>query len=97
MDAININLPSEFAQTAIDDLFAKYKEYLKESIGSRLTFQHELAQARAKQGNTKISIEINRQERIEAQRLSAARIRRMNGNTRVSQGLSQVIKKKHKD
>ena len=36
-------------------------------------------------------MEINRQERIEAQRLLAARIRRMNGNIRASQGLSQVI------
>ena len=64
MDAINTNVPAEFAQTAIDDLFVKQKEYLKESTELRQTFQHELAQARVKEGNTKISIEINRQEGI---------------------------------
>ena len=91
MEEINTNVPAEFAQLEIDKLFVKYKEYLKESLELRQTFQHELAQARAKEGKTKIATEIDRQERIEAQRLSAARIRRMNGNIRASQGLSQVI------
>ena len=91
MEATNTNVPAEFAQLAIDKLFVQYKDYLKESLELRQNFQRELAQARAKEGNTKISVEIDRQERVEAQRLSAARIRRMNGNIRASQGLSQVI------
>ena len=91
MEAINTNAHKAFATLEIDKLFIKYKEYLKESIELRQTFQHELAQARAIEGNTKIATEIDRQERIEVQRLSASRIRRMNGNIRISQGISQVI------
>lgn len=43
------------------------------------------------QCNTKISSEIERMERNESQCLSAAIIIRINGNTRSSQGLSEVI------
>ena len=91
MEETNTNVPAEFAQLAIDKLFAQYKDYLKESLALRQNFQRELAQARAKEGNTKISVEIDRHERVEAQRLSAARIKRMNGKIGASQGLSQVI------
>ena len=52
METTNTNVPAEFAQLAIDKLFVQYKDYLKESLELRQTFQRELAQARAKEGNT---------------------------------------------
>jgi len=53
MEETNTNVPAEFAQLAIDKLFAQYKDYLKESLTLRQNFQRELAQARAKEGNRK--------------------------------------------
>lgn len=62
-ETINTNVPEIFASLEIDKLFLKYKEYLKESTELRQTFQHELAQVRAKGSNSKIATEIERYEK----------------------------------
>ena len=72
-------------------MFLQYKEYITDATSLRQSFQHELASAKALEGNTKAATELATQERVEAQRLTALRIRRMNGTCRSNGGLAQVI------
>ena len=91
MNDVNTNVPDEYAQLQIDKLFIQYKEYITDATGLRQSFQHELASAKALAGNTKAATELATQERVESQRLTARRIRRMNGTSRTSGGLAQVV------
>jgi len=91
MNDVNTNVPDEYAQVQIDKLFIQYKEYITDATGLRQSFQHELASAKALAGNTKAATELATQERVESQRLTALRIRRMNGTSRTSGGLAQVV------
>ena len=60
-------------------------------VGKRQNFQDELAQARATDGKSNVTKEIERMKRVETQRESAKRIRKMNGTLRVSKGLTKVV------
>merc|ERR1712035_109834 len=72
-------------------MFRKYKEYLKSAAHKRQTFQDELAQARAREGKQKISKEVERMKREDAQRESSRRIKKMNGTQRMMKGLTKVV------
>ena len=85
------NVPTCYAISQIRIYFKKYKEYLRTASEKRQTFQDELAQARAREGSTKVSKEIEKIKRIEAQRESARRIKKMNGTLRPAKGLTKVV------
>ena len=91
MENIETNVPIDFAMEQINTLFAEYKEYLTQKVEKRQDFQNQLATARAKEGNTKVSKEIERIQCTERQRASAQRIRRMNGSVSYSKGLAKVV------
>ena len=91
MIEVNTNVSKDKAMEYIDSLYKAYKEYLKNSTIKRQDFQHELAQARAKEGRNTVAKEIARMQQTERQRVSAQRIRRMNGKLKSSNGLSKVI------
>ena len=91
MDNVNTNVPDEYTQIEIDKLFLQYKEYISDATSLRQSFQHALASARALEGNTKAATKLATHDRVEAQRLTATRIRRMNGTCRNSGGLAQVV------
>ena len=91
MEMVNTNVNKEFALLQINELFKVYKEYLSQKVEKRQDFQNELAIARAKEGNTKVSVAIERMQCTERQRASAQSIRRMNGSVRSSKGLAKVI------
>ena len=91
MGNTNTEVPDEIAKQKIDLLFIEYKDYLLEATDLRKNFQHKLATARSIERNKKVAKEIDRMERIGAQRLSAARIRQMNGTSRTARRLTQVI------
>ena len=91
MQHIDTNVSIDRALQYLSNLFKEYKAYLQNSVTRRQDFQHELAQARAKEKNIRVSKEIERMERVERQRTSAARIRRMNGSMRTSNGLTKVV------
>lgn len=74
MKEVDTNVPDEVATKKIDLLFVKYNDYINDTTDRHQTFQQTLAEARANEGNTKVAKEIKQMERIEAQRLSAARI-----------------------
>ena len=80
-----------YATDQINKLFGEYRAYLSQKDEKRQTFQHELAVARAKEGNVKVAKEIERMKCTERQRQSAHRIRRMNGSLRVTTGLAKVV------
>ena len=82
MNDINTNVPDKFVKQEIDKLFIRYKEYVSEATELRQSFQQALASVRAIDINTNVSKEIAIQERVEAQRLTAARIQRMNGTSK---------------
>ena len=65
--------------------------FIYTKVEKRHHFQQELATARAKEGNLKVSKEIERMQCTEQQRLSAKRIRRMNGSERSTKGLTKVV------
>ena len=88
---IDTNVPEDYAQQQVSSCFAEYKAYLISSDEHRQTFQQELAQARSEENNKKVPKEIERMDRTEKQRTSAARIRRMNGTLRKSSGLTKVV------
>ena len=85
------NVTQQYAQDQIHKEFDSYKEYVNNSASKRQSFLHELAQAKASKGKLKVSTQLKVILRNEAQRASAARVRRMNGTTRTSQGLPKVI------
>ena len=75
----------------IDNLLFNPVDYLENSAEKRQSFLHELAQAKATIGNNKVSKQLKIMQRNEAQRASAARIRRINGTTRSSKGIPKVV------
>lgn len=77
MEDTNTNVPDEVAKQEIDLLFRKYKDYLLEATELRQTFQHTLAKAKTLEKNGKAVKKIESMERIEKQRVSAARTRRL--------------------
>ena len=91
MERVNTNVTIAFAGEQITDLFREYKLYLTQKGQKRQDFQHSLAIARSKEGNTTVTTEIKRMQRIEKQRASAQSIRRMNGTARTSGGLQKVV------
>ena len=91
MSDVNTNVPLSFARSQVRIYFKQYKEYLSNASQKRQDFQDELAQARAIEGKTSIVREVQRMKRVELQRESAKRIRRMNGTMRTSKGLSKVV------
>ena len=88
---VDTNVSEAVAIEQINALFLEYKEYLTVKVEKRQAFQHQLAQARAKEGKLKVSKEIERMKGTERQRVSAQRIRRMNGSARTTKGLTKVI------
>ena len=91
LEDVDTNVNQEYALAQINDLFKLYKEYLSTKVEKRQHFQHQLATARAKEGNLKVSKEIERMQCTEQQRVSAQRIRRMNGSARSTKGLTKVV------
>ena len=91
LEDVDTNVNQEYALAQINDLFQLYKEYLTIKVEKRQHFQHQLATARAKEGNLKVSKEIERMQGTEQQRVSAQRIRRMNGSERSTKGLTKVV------
>ena len=91
MEEVDTNVDYDTATENMGKLFTQYKEYITDSTNHRQHFQRELAVVRAKEGKHSISTEVLNQERKEAQRVSAARIRRMNGMARSSNGINLVI------
>ena len=88
---IETNVPLNFANSQVRSEYKKYKEYLLQASLKRQNFQEELAQARANEGKTSIVKEIERMKRVETQRDSARRIRKMNGTLRQNKGLPKVM------
>ena len=91
MKKADTNVSLNIAQNELRAAFKEYKEYLNQSGEKRQKFIHELAQVRAKQGKMKVSKQLEIMQSHEAQRISAARIRRMNGTSRASKGIHKVL------
>ena len=91
MQEIDTNVDTTIARSQVRIQYKRYKEYLNTATEKRQTFQDELAQARASEGKNRIAKEIERMKRVEKQRDSARRIRKMNGTLRLSKGLPMVI------
>ena len=62
MTGVNTNVSEEIVKQEIDKLFIKYKVYFTDATELWQLFQHELASARAKEGNTKVATEIDMME-----------------------------------
>ena len=91
MEKVNTKVSLETAETQLDKSFKEYKAYIKDAAKKRVHFQFELAAAKAKEGNIKAAEALKNMVRIEAQRASAMRIKRMNGKMHNSNGLTRAI------
>jgi len=91
MECVNANVNKEFAKVQINVLFKTYREYLTQKVKKRQEFQDQLAISRAKEGKNKVSVEIERMQQTERQRVSSQRIRIMNGLAQSSKGLIKMV------
>ena len=91
MAKVETNVTLQIAQVELKAAFKLYKDYLEQGNEKRQAFIHELAQAKAKQGNLKASKQLEIMNQNEKHRQSAARIRRMNGTNRASKGLHKIM------
>jgi len=58
MECVNMNVNKELALVQINVLFKTYREYLTQKVEKQQEFQDQLAIARAKEGQTKVAVEI---------------------------------------
>ena len=79
------------ARKLLQEAYSLYSMEVKNSAKNRATFLEDLAMAKAREGNTKAGVELNKMRRMEKTRESWRRIHRMDGTARKSGGLNRII------